>query len=126
MDIDEPKKPTGRPPANITTEKVEQLAELGCTNVEIASHLSVDERTITRYFQKPEFRMAKSRGMARANVSLRRKQLELALKGDRAMLIWLGKQRLGQRERIEKDEQDGDGLPPLKINAQFIGKKPSD
>jgi hypothetical protein len=38
-----------------------------------------------------------ARGEARACIALRRKQMELALKGDRTMLIWLGKQRLGQQ-----------------------------
>lgn len=32
--------------------------------------------------------------------SLRRKQFELAQAGDRTMLIWLGKQRLGQSEKL--------------------------
>ena len=33
--------------------------------------------------------------------SLRRKQWEMALKGDRVMLIWLGKQHLGQADKLE-------------------------
>ena len=33
--------------------------------------------------------------------SLRRAQFELAMKGNPTMLIWLGKQYLGQKERTE-------------------------
>jgi len=42
--------------------------------------------------------------------NLRRKQMELALKGDRVMLIWLGKQELGQVERSEVMTRE---LPPI-------------
>ena len=40
---------------------------------------------------------AMERGEALMCLALRRKQLELALNGDVTMLIWLGKQRLGQQ-----------------------------
>ena len=39
-------------------------------------------------------------------MSLRRKQYELALEGDRTMLIWLGKQHLGQSEPYKKTEAE--------------------
>ena len=37
-----------------------------------------------------------TKGRATLKRRLRRKQLELALEGDKTMLIWLGKQMLGQ------------------------------
>jgi hypothetical protein len=41
------------------------------------------------------------KGRAQRNSSLRRKQFEVAMKGDRTMLIWLGKQYLEQRDKHE-------------------------
>jgi hypothetical protein len=104
MDSDQKRDVGGRPTVEVSPSMVQKYAEIGCTQKEMASLFSVSPRTLGRYLTKPEFRMAKERGDAHVNVSLRKKQLELALKGDRTMLIWLGKQRLGQSERPEKDE----------------------
>jgi len=57
----------------------------------------VAERTIRNRRKQEHFREAMERGEALMCIALRRKQLELALKGDPTMLIWLGKQRLGQQ-----------------------------
>lgn len=73
---------------------VERLAAIGCTDREIAVTLEVSENFLRR-----RCREALDRGRARLKKSLRRKQLELARKGNVPMLIWLGKQYLGQRDR---------------------------
>lgn len=40
-------------------------------------------------------------------ISLRKKQIDIALKGNVTMLIWMGKQHLGQTEKVEqKNETD--------------------
>jgi hypothetical protein len=46
-------------------------------------------------------------GRADVRKSLRRKQVELAMKGDRTMLIWLGKQLLGQRDEQRLEHAGG-------------------
>lgn len=38
------------------------------------------------------------------NALLKMKQLEVALNGDRFMLMWLGKQWLGQKERVSEEK----------------------
>jgi len=38
---------------------------------------------------------------ARRSIEIRRKQLALAMGGDVRMLIWLGKQYLGQSDKVE-------------------------
>lgn len=112
--------PRGRPPVEINLAKLEQYAELGCTNKEIAQYFGVSERTIELRRRREEFRTAMDRGVARANISLRRKQLEMALAGDRTMLIWLGKQRLGQQEKIDHTgDVAASGAPP-KIYVNFL------
>jgi hypothetical protein len=61
------------------------------------------------------------------NGSLRRKQVERALAGSDTMLIWLGKQRLGQNEKTETDHHNvGFGLGTIsgEVLASSGGKKP--
>jgi hypothetical protein len=115
-------KKRGRPPAEINLDKLESLAELGCTNREIAAHFGVSERLIEMRRQKEEFRAVVERGVARANISLRRKQLTMALEGDRTMLIWLGKQRLGQQDKIDHSGSI-EGGAPTKIHVNFVSRK---
>lgn len=90
----------GRPPLNLDTEQVEELAKLGCTYDEIAAVLKCSADTLSRRYSD-----VIENGRQRGNESLRRKQFELAMKGDRVMLIWLGKQRLGQSEKSEQNQQ---------------------
>ncbi|GAB4133097.1 MAG: hypothetical protein Kow0040_14910 [Thermogutta sp.] len=78
----------------INKELVENLAAIGCTDAEIAAVCRVSERTIQR-----RCRLSIDAGRARLKESLKRKQVELALSGNTAMLIWLGKQYLDQRDR---------------------------
>lgn len=116
----------GRPEIEISLEKLESLCELGCTNKEIAAHFGVSERLVELRRAKDDFRNAIDRGVSRANISLRRKQLELALAGDKTMLIWLGKQRLGQSDRLETSNDGNEGGAPATINVNFIRPKKRD
>jgi hypothetical protein len=47
---------------------------------------------------KSAFARACAKGAANGRATLRRKQYELALKGNATMQIWLGKQQLGQTD----------------------------
>ena len=90
-----PKKPgeTGRKLLEIDQQEVYQLALVGTPTHEIADIIGADEATIRRRFTA-DLRKAQCTLKNR----LRRKQLQMALEGDRTMLIWLGKQMLGQRD----------------------------
>jgi hypothetical protein len=85
-----------RPKANIVAAQVEEMAAIGCTVAEIAGIVGCSPRTIERRAAAPV-----ARGRARLNISLRRRQVELAMSGNAAMLIWLGKQLLGQRDKAD-------------------------
>jgi hypothetical protein len=94
----------GRPRIEIDLVMLEALSQLGATNYELALHFGVSERTIdARRAEEPEFREAMERGFANGNISLRRKQMALAAAGNVTMLIWLGKQRLGQKDRVSQE-----------------------
>jgi hypothetical protein len=47
--------------------------------------------------------------MQKGRVALRSKQFELALAGNPTMLIWLGKQVLGQRDKIDQEIGNKEG-----------------
>lgn len=100
-----------RPKLNITDSQVEAVARLHCTYDEMAAvlHCSVD--TLERRFAD----VVKS-ARENAKTSLRRAQWVSALKGDRTMLIWLGKQYLGQSDMATTQLQlTGAGGGPLQI-----------
>ena len=78
---------------DIPPEKVEQLARYGCTNTEIAQFYGCDESLIRKSYS--EFL---TKGRAEGKTNLRKWQYNVAKKGNVTMLIWLGKQVLGQSE----------------------------
>ncbi len=86
----------GRPRVQIDPKQVELLAGCGATVEEIAAKLGVSERTLYR-----DFGSVIEKGRATGKMSLRGKQFERAMKGSDAMLIWLGKQLLGQRDKAD-------------------------
>ena len=97
---DEPSH-SGRPKAPLDPEHVKALAGAGCTVEEMAEFLGVNKKTLERRFSA-----VIDSGRLRRNVSLRRKQMELAMRGDKTMLIWLGKQLLGQSDRSQITGKD--------------------
>lgn len=80
----------------IDPKLVEALASVGCPNTEIADILGVSVSTLSK---RNNDDLVKGRSDLR--MKLRRKQVDMALQGDRTMLIWLGKQYLGQTEKQE-------------------------
>jgi len=100
-DIETPK--CGRPKLDIDPDEVYKLALLQCTLREIASFFSCDEKTIrTRFPAEIE------KGRESGKMSLRRAQFKRAVDaGSDTMLIWLGKQYLGQREPRDIDIDTG-------------------
>src|SRR5690554_2506446 len=105
-----------RPRANIDIEQLEKLCALQCTYEELAGYFRVSTRTIEKYAQKPEFREAIERGKARGATSVRRAQFKAAMSGNTTMLIWLGKQYLGQRD-LAGVELSGPKGGPIDVNG---------
>lgn len=81
-----------------TVEALRELCRLQVTHREIAAYFGVSLPVVEERLSDPEFKAAYDAGQSDGHMSLRRAQHEAALKGDRVMLIWLGKQWLGQRE----------------------------
>jgi hypothetical protein len=96
------KKPNGRPKKIIDYDLVESLAEIQCTQAEIAATLKVSVKTLQR---NEKFCRIYKQGMDNGKMSLRRMQWRAANKGNTTMLVWLGKQYLSQRDRIEQENK---------------------
>ena len=96
-----PKK-KGPPRVKLDLTQVEVLAGIQCTDYEIARVLGVSEKTIQRRKKDSEaFLSAYEKGRADGRVSLRKWQFEAAKGRSNTMLIWLGKQYLGQTDKAD-------------------------
>ena len=85
----------------VDPEQVRALARLGCTWDEIAGVLKIARTTLVVRMKEKKFRDAYDQGVAEGDVSLRRAQYDSAMKGKTGMLVWLGKNRLNQADRVE-------------------------
>ena len=99
----------GRPKKEIDYDVVEKLANIQCTQEEIASFLNLSVRTLQR---DEEFCRIYKKGQENGRMSLRRMQFKLAEKNT-SMAIFLGKQYLGQRDIVENDNKDINKLDEL-------------
>lgn len=91
----EPAK-VGRPRADVDPELVEKLASIGCSIKEIAAACNCHPDTI-----RDNFSTEIAKGQENGKTRLRKKQIEVAISGNVSMLIFLGKNMLGQSDKIE-------------------------
>lgn len=92
----------GRPKKTIDYETVEKLAALQCTQQEIASFLKVSADTLQR---DERFCGLYKEAIDKGRMSLRRHQWRALEAGNSTMLVWLGKQYLGQRDKFDVDQR---------------------
>ena len=92
--------PTGRPYKNFDQKTFEALCSVWCTWEEMENILQADKNTISGWCERTygeRFSSVYKRFSDGGKASLRRNQLQLSKK-NAAMAIWLGKQKLGQRD----------------------------
>lgn len=94
----------GRPQKEIDQTEFEKLCAIQCTRDEICGWFHVSEKTLDSWCMRTYGKLfspvfAEKRGMGK--ISLRRAQFQLAQK-NAAMAIWLGKQYLDQKDKIEE------------------------
>lgn len=102
-------KKGGRPTIEINKDNFESLCNLQCTKTEIAGFFHCSEDTIENYCHKTYnecFSAVYKKYSQGGKISLRREQWKLAQKGNCSMLIWLGRQWLGQTDKgvIERED----------------------
>jgi hypothetical protein len=106
------------PKVKINGDVVAALASFGVSTKDIATHLGISKATVDRRCQKDL-----ERGRANRSISLRKKQWDVAMAGNVTMLIWLGKQLLGQSDRVDINGTGfgSDGAPITgKIEVTFV------
>ena len=97
----------GRPLIELDLKLLEELCTIGCTDSELAACLDVSLKTIeNRKREDEEFLRIYKRGHESGKMSLRRRQWQKAMEGNIGMLIWLGKQLLGQKDQLEHTATD--------------------
>ena len=108
------KRKVGRPKVEINWAQVEQMCWIQCTGEEIASIVGMSYDGLDNRIQN-EFGMNFSeyfkKHSAHGKASLRRRQYKKAVEeGNPAMLIWLGKQWLGQSDHVEVETTNREGI----------------
>jgi hypothetical protein len=102
------KNKMGRPPFTLTDEQfktIEGLARIQCTQLEICDIYNVTDKPLNAALKKHSgvtFSDLIKRNMSHGKASIRRGQFKLGTeKLNPTMLIWLGKQYLGQKDQVE-------------------------
>lgn len=93
----------GRKPIEITQPEFEKLCNLQCTLEEIAGFFQCSPDTIERWCKRTyedNFANIYKKHSQNGKISLRRWQFRMA-ENNVTMAIWLGKQYLGQAEKID-------------------------
>ena len=115
----------GHPRAVIDRQIFENLCKIQCTRLEIQGVFGVAERTLNAWCRRTYhnktfsdvYKMFKDHG----KVSLRRMQWELAKKSS-AMAIFLGKNVLGQTDRIEQTQNINADIPMVQVYLPDNGR----
>lgn len=95
----------GRPRKKIDLDDVRSLAAECNSQEEIAKVLGINIDTI---HNRKDIHEAWEEGHAMMKLNLRHWQFESAKSGNVQMLIWLGKQYLGQKESVSMEMTDDD------------------
>jgi len=104
-----------RPKFKIDYELVGRLAGIHCTQQEIADSLGCSVDTLQRDSKFCGIYKAK---IADGRMCLRRKQWAAAEEGNTTMLVWLGKQYLGQTDKRETEiKTDKEQISELRVKV---------
>lgn len=121
----------GRPKKNLTPKdwaSVDYMCMIHCTGEEIAGVLGMDYDTLNRNSKDthgiPISEYIKKH-QSGGKMSLRRAQWKAAESGNVSMMIWLGKQWLGQAERQEISVSTNDDDTIREMERYFAEKRKS-
>ena len=93
----------------INKEHFEGMCKIQCTKDEMCGIFNVHEETLTKWCHQ-EYSMGFSdiykKLSSTGKMSLRRQQFKSAENGNVTMQIWLGKQWLGQTDKVESDNKN--------------------
>jgi hypothetical protein len=82
-------------------KQVEAIGTIQCTYEEMAAVLGCSADTVTRRMKEDTaFAEAYKKGIEGGKASVKRTQFKMAMNGNATMLIWFGKQHLGQTDKV--------------------------
>ena len=114
---------TGRPRKEIDQKQFENLCGLQCTLEEICGWFDVTDKTLDSWCKRTynaNFSEVFKQKRGRGKISLRRMQWRLAEK-NATMAIFLGKQFLGQRDNVDVNVTNNDGMSLDELETMVIG-----
>ena len=114
---------TGRPPKEIDQKQFENLCGLQCTLEEICGWFDVTDKTLDSWCKRTynaNFSEVFKQKRGAGKISLRRSQWRLAEK-NATMAIFLGKQFLGQRDNVDVNVTNKDGMSLDELETMVIG-----
>lgn len=94
----------GRPKAEIDWNRANELLIAGCSGNEIAGYFGIDKQTIYKRCvidNGMDFTQYAYQFYSKGETIIREAQFKKVKEGDNSMLIWLGKNRLKQRDKEE-------------------------
>lgn len=80
---------------------VEKLFAMNCSTEEVATDLGVTTSVLLNRLNRDKVARARERGQDRFRMEIRQQQRNILKRGDSRMAIWLGKQYLGQTDKVE-------------------------
>ena len=115
----------GRPRKEIDKRDFEKLCMLQCTRAEICSWFNVSEPTLIdwckRTYDGKDFLTVFNQKREGGKISLRRMQWQLAEKSP-AMAIFLGKNLLGQTDKVEQTQTINGAVPTVQVYIPDNGR----
>lgn len=104
------------------------MIRIQCTRDEICDILGMSDTTLNRRIKEQgiegvdNFEALYKKHSGEGKASLRRMQWKAADAGNPTMLVWLGKQMLGQKDKQELSGPDG-GAIPVEIKRTIVDPK---
>jgi hypothetical protein len=99
----------GRPKKEMNWEVLDSILQFGASLLDCSELCEMSEDSIQRKIKEKHemtFSEYRDKKMSRMRVKLLRKQYEGAMAGNTALLIWLGKQYLGQSDKNESKNDE--------------------
>ena len=105
---------------------VDELLEAGCEGTHVAAYFGIHPDTLYNRCKEEhgtDFSAYKAEKRSKGDIKLLKVQFEAAVKDkDKAMMIWLGKQRLGQKEKQETDLNHSGGVQVIMRSVNYETK----
>ena len=80
---------------------IEKMFSMNCSLEEVAADLDVSSKVLLNSANREKVERARIRGHERFLTEIRQQQRNILKRGDSRMAIWLGKQYLGQTDKVE-------------------------